>query len=73
MIQRSNVMFVHVRCNMIQLHVLACCVVVTGTAAQWQQLGDAQRIQRFQQLQLQERQMREEGFLDTQVFCHCFQ
>ena len=56
---------------MIQLHVLACCVVVTGTA-QWQQLGDAQRIQRFQQLQLQERQMREEGFLDTQVSCHCF-
>ena len=33
----------------------------------WQQLNEADRIQKFQLLQLQEKQMREEGLLDTQV------
>ena len=34
MIQRSNVVFVHVRCAMIhQQHVLACCVVVNSVLA----------------------------------------
>ena len=33
----------------------------------WQLLNDAEKIQKFQLLQLQEKQMREEGLLDTQV------
>ena len=46
-------------------------VTITSGSAVFVALGDAEKIERFQQIQTQERQMREEGFLDTQVHTLC--